>query len=334
MLALVDDILDVAKIETGALVITPVEMDLQKLLGDAAQLWSEKARAKGLALHLDAADAPGRIVEDQARLRQVVFNLMSNAIKFTEAGDVALRAHVEKDGDGDGEALVIQVRDSGIGIPADKLEEIFEPFRQVDGGVTRKYEGTGLGLSICRQLALAMGGELSVTSTVGEGSTFTVRLPLRRAALGAAPAGRAEGSGAVGLAGASVLLVEANPLAQSVLKAALGPRVATIEVAATLPSALTLLNSRPFDLVLAEGRTLADGDDALGGLASLRTAAGDGRLSVLWGGAPADAPSLVERGAHHVAAKPISTADLLLELQSLFSTAADGLERSPAPLAV
>jgi CheY-like chemotaxis protein len=175
-----------------------------------------------------------------------------------------------------------------------------------------------------------MGGALSVTSIVGQGSTFTVRLPLRRAAHTSAPAVRA-GAADTGLAGASLLLVEANPLAQSVLKAALGPQVASVEVVPTLAAALTALGDRPFDLVLAEGRTLADGEEPFAGLAPLVAAAGRGRVSILWGGAPEEVASLTDAGAHHVARKPISATDLVVELQHLFSAADDG---QPMRLAV
>jgi signal transduction histidine kinase len=319
MLALVDDILDVAKIENGRLVICPVEMDLHKLLEDANQLWSAKAGEKGLALHLDRGDTPAWITEDITRLRQIVFNLMSNAIKFSDVGQVRLAARVE--GRRGRETLVLEVVDSGIGIPPDKLDEIFESFRQVDGSVTRKYGGTGLGLAISRQLAAAMGGDLSVRSTLGEGSAFTVRLPLRRAE-GRQPAAEAAGLGAVAL-----LLVEANPLAQGMLKAALSPQVARLEVVGSADAALDALKTRGFDLVLAEGGTLAQADtDATAGLARLAVAAGQARLSVLWGGAAEDVAGLLQAGAERVVRKPISAGDLVAELEALC-----GAPREPRP---
>ena len=325
MLALVEDILDVAKIETGALVITPVEMDLHKLLKDAGQLWSDKAKAKGLTLRAEQDAVPSWINEDQTRLRQIVFNLMSNAVKFTEAGEVGMRAAVESTPEG--ERLVLEVSDSGIGIPDDKLEEIFEAFRQVDGGVTRKYEGTGLGLAICRQLAVAMGGELSVRSTLGEGSVFTVRLPLRRVERKAA---KVQGGDASGLAACAVLLVEGNPLAQSMLKASLGPQVGSIEVAASVDLALAALQTRRVDLILAEGRTLG-ADTAAAGEAVARLAgeAAGAKVSVLWPGSPDDVQGLIGAGAAHVAQKPIGAADLVRQLKALFAAPATMEEMSP-----
>jgi signal transduction histidine kinase/CheY-like chemotaxis protein len=322
MMALVDDILDVAKIENGHMVITPAEMDLRRLLDEAAQLWSAKAGEKGVALRIDSVEAPGWISEDVTRLRQIVFNLMSNAIKFTEAGEVALIARAE--GRRGRETLVLEVSDSGIGIPADKLEEIFESFRQVDGSVTRKYGGTGLGLAISRQLAVAMGGALSVRSTLGEGSVFSVRLPLRRVEgrETAAPAPQA------GFGAASVLLVEANPLAQGVLKAALGPHVAHVEAVGSLEAALSALAARRVGLVLAEGATLAQGDgDAAAAMARLAAQVAGARISVLWGGPPEEIARLMTAGAAQVVRKPIATGELVSELKSLW-------ERADLPLAV
>jgi signal transduction histidine kinase len=307
MLALVDDILDMSKIENGHLTIVPVEMDLHGLLDEAGLLWSAKAAEKNLALRIDRGDAPAWILEDDTRLRQIISNLMANAIKFTEAGEVALSACVE--GRGDDEILVLKVSDSGIGIPADKLEEIFEAFRQVDGSITRQYGGTGLGLAISRRLALAMGGELTVSSTLGEGSVFRIVLPLRRVSREAAPASVA------GQRGPSILLVEANPLAQSVLKAAFAPHAERIEIAASLDAAMATLQSRDFDVVLAEGGALGGAP----GLDRLAACPGAARICVLWAGAAEDVDQLLRGGADHVARKPISTGDLVAELKSLWA---------------
>jgi len=179
MLALVNDILDVAKIESGELYIAPVEMDLHALLEETRQGWTDKAKTKKLAIRLDPGETPGRIIEDPGRLRQILVNLASNALKFTKSGELSLQARVEP-GDS-GEILVLQVSDSGIGIQREKFEEIFEAFSQVDAGITRRYGGTGLGLTISRRFARAMGGDLTVESELGQGSQFTLRLPLRRA---------------------------------------------------------------------------------------------------------------------------------------------------------
>ena len=164
MRALVDDILDVAKMENGKLILEQAPFDLRTTILDATRLWDAQAAAKGIAFRRALDDCPGIVSGDPARVRQVVFNLLSNALKFTEAGEIAISAQQRQDGH-----VAIVVRDSGIGIPPDKLEAIFESFRQADASTTRQFGGTGLGLAICRQLARAMGGDVTVESHVGHG---------------------------------------------------------------------------------------------------------------------------------------------------------------------
>ncbi|MDZ4371738.1 MAG: CHASE2 domain-containing protein [Phenylobacterium sp.] len=313
MLALVDDILDVAKMESGNLTITPEKMDLHRLLDDTARLWTDKGRSKGLCVRCDRGDTPAWITEDAGRLRQILFNLMSNAIKFTERGEVSLEAKVKSGADG--EILILAVSDNGIGIPADKAEQIFEAFSQVDAGITRKYGGTGLGLAISRRLARAMGGDLTVDSELGVGSRFTVRLPLRRAERGASSAGAEDESH---LAAASVLLVEANPLAEGVLKAALADHVSGLEIARSLAEAHAALGARRFDLLLVEGKCLSPGDaDAFEAVERLAREGSGAAVVVLWAGSPEEAPGLKRAGARLVIPKPIATADLVQALRTL-----------------
>lgn len=328
MLALVDDILDVAKMESGDLTITPVRMELHKLLDETTRLWTDKAESKGLAMRCDRGDTPAWITEDAGRLRQILFNLTSNAIKFTDHGEVSLSAKVEPGVEG--EMLVLEVSDHGIGIPSGKLEQIFEAFSQVDEGITRKYGGTGLGLAISRRLARAMGGDLTVESELGSGSRFMVRLPLRQAA--ADRSARDTGARDVSdLAGASVLLVEANPLAQGVLKAALASHVSSLEVAPSIEEAHTALNTRRFDVVLVEGKCLSAGEaDVFAALASLAAEAAGASVVVLWAGAATDEPGLQRAGAHRVIPKPIGTADLVRDLKVVCSRITDPARRSAA----
>ena len=150
MRALVDDILDVAKMETGNLTVEKAPVDVPAMLRDVSRMWEDQARAKGVTFDLDVSAAPSRIESDPARLRQVVFNLLSNAMKFTQSGSIHVSSSVIPGADGEQVAIVI--RDTGIGIPAEKLELIFESFRQADAGTTRQFGGTGLGLAICRNI--------------------------------------------------------------------------------------------------------------------------------------------------------------------------------------
>ncbi len=318
LVALVDDILDVAKIETGKLVIDRTDMDLAKLIDETALLWTERAHGKGLALTLDVADAPTRIVEDGVRLRQVLFNLLSNAIKFTDRGEVRLSARVEVDELG--ERLAIRISDTGIGIPPDRLGEVFESFSQVDGSITRAYGGTGLGLSICRSLTQAMGGDISVESVLAEGSTFTVRLPLERSQLAQAAAPAAAAAAADQFADCSILLVDANPLSQSILRAVLQPKVRAFAVVGSLAEALPALDGAACDLVLADLVALElDGEDRARAVRALADAAHPAPLTVM-AAAPTDqeAALLLASGAAQVIRKPIAAQALAAELRAGF----------------
>jgi len=310
MLALVDDLLDVAKMESGEVTISKTQMDLHRLLDETVQLWTDRAQAKGLRLAAERADVPAQITEDPGRLRQILFNLLANAIKFTDAGEVSLTCRVEAAADG--EALVCVVADSGIGIPADKLEKIFEAFAQVDDSTTRKYGGTGLGLAICRRLSRAMGGDLTVESQLGAGSRFMLRLPLQRAHVPSAA-----GPQAAGLPGASVLLLEPNPLAQGVMKAAMAGKAAGLEIAGSADEARAALGSRRFDVLLLEGKALAGPAGAPAALRELARAAAGARVVVLWGGPVEEIAGLEQAGARLVVQKPVSAADLVAALEAL-----------------
>jgi PAS domain S-box-containing protein len=172
LLGLINGVLNYSRIEAGAVRYAVEPVALGATLATCEALTAPQARARGLALHLGGCDAALSARGDPEKVQQIVLNLLSNAVKFTEPGgrvDVACRA--------DGERAVITVADSGRGIPADRLDQVFDPFVQVDASRTRTQEGVGLGLAISRDLARGMGGELTVESTLGVGSTFTLTLP-------------------------------------------------------------------------------------------------------------------------------------------------------------
>jgi len=173
LLALVDDILDFAKVEAGKLELVAEPFDMAQLVETVAELMAPRAQAKGieLAAHI-APDLPARLVGDRDRLRQILLNLVGNAVKFTEAGGVGLSLARA------GEHLEITIADTGPGIPADRLETIFGEFEQLDHGSLAGQTGTGLGLAIVRRLARLMGGEVRAESRLGDGATFRVTLPL------------------------------------------------------------------------------------------------------------------------------------------------------------
>jgi CheY-like chemotaxis protein/anti-sigma regulatory factor (Ser/Thr protein kinase) len=311
MRALVDDILDMARIETDGVTLNRTAFDLERLGREAVQLWSDKVAAKGLILTCDLSQAPGRIVEDAGRLRQIVFALLSNAVKFTDQGTVRLSAAAEP-GPSD-ERLILQVVDTGPGIPPDKLAEVFEPFGQVDSSRTRAHGGAGLGLAICRRLVDAMGGEIRLDSTVGVGTTATVDLPLERAgATAVAPVTPA-------LQDCGVLFCDSSPLTRAVTAAVLRPNVRDLRAVDGRQEVLDAARGERFDLALIEAAELGhDLDMRRATLGALREAlapapivallardAGDGEADLLAGGA-----ALVVR-------KPVTAADLVAALAAL-----------------
>lgn len=176
LLMLLNDILDFSKIEAGALVLENIVFTLREALQGAGSLLRPQAEKKGVELIVECAqEVPDYMWGDPSRVRQIIMNLIGNAIKFTERGHVCVRARVEH---ADGDAWIhVSVSDTGIGIPTNRIEEIFEKFTQADASITRKFGGTGLGLAITKQLVTLMGGTIGVNSAEGKGSTFWFRLP-------------------------------------------------------------------------------------------------------------------------------------------------------------
>jgi nitrogen-specific signal transduction histidine kinase len=305
MRALVDDLLDVVKTESGALAIDKQDMDLHQLLRDLATTWSDQAKAKGLDLQLSFARAPRRIVEDEKRLQQIVQNLVSNAVKFTDRGGVRIEA-LEA-----GETrLVIKVTDSGIGIAPEDQGRIFEPFTQVDGSVVRRFGGTGLGLAICRKLSAAMGGSIEVASALGTGSTFTVDLPLQ------VPEAKSDAfSPEASLKDSAILAIAANPLTQSVLRMALGPHCRHLEIVASLEAADMASRDDRFALIVADGPSLPRDDGDLG-LRLMRLAGGRGNALVLNDREASDLSGILDNFAE-ILNKPVAPTGLLSKLADM-----------------
>ena len=185
LLAIINDILDLSKIEAGRLTLEAVDTDPARLIDDTLKLFSERAASKGLQLaSYVAPDVPRSIAADPVRLGQVLSNLVNNALKFTDAGGVLVRLERSSEHDG---RLRISVADTGIGIASDKIASIFDPFTQAEQSTTRRFGGTGIGLTISRRLVDAMGGTLSVTSEVAKGSVFWFEIEAGDAAHGAEP---------------------------------------------------------------------------------------------------------------------------------------------------
>lgn len=305
MRALVDDILDVAKMEAGRLTIEEMRFDLSATMRDATRLWEEQARNKGLAFDVDLADCPGAVMGDPARVRQIVFNLMGNALKFTEKGGVSLTVRTGEDR----RTIVIAVKDTGVGIAADKQAAIFESFRQADAGTTRRYGGTGLGLAICRNLARAMGGEVAVVSVVGGGATFTVTLPLREA--------EADGALAAVDVAPALLVVDRNPIARGMWRGLLERHVDHIAFAASAEEAVRRISAGEVATVLIDDVTIGAEPvpaAAIARIAAAAAAAG-ATTALLWPGQDAAAHSaFLDAGVASVIPKPVTGTALVAAL--------------------
>jgi PAS domain S-box-containing protein len=254
LLDIINDILDFSKVEAGKLDLEIVPFDLHGVLVDVLELLGPKAQEKTLELSLRYdRDSLREFLGDPGRIRQVVLNLVGNAIKFTEWGSV--RVEVDSRAITDRSAFVrIAVCDTGIGIAPAALGMLFEKFRQLDPSSTRKHGGTGLGLAISKQLVELMGGTLTVTSEPGEGSTFTMELPLRTNPLPRTAPNEAkrEATGRPVFAGTRILLVEDNIVNQKVGAAQLGKLGCRVDVAANGLEALKMTAQLPYDLIFMD----------------------------------------------------------------------------------
>jgi signal transduction histidine kinase/CheY-like chemotaxis protein len=252
LLNLINSILDLARIESGKLSLERAEFDLEELVEDIADTLSVRAHEKGLELTARIpTDVPLRPVGDAQRLRQVLINLLGNAIKFTEQGEVALT--VENEAGAGSEALLrFSVRDTGIGIAPDKLDAVFQSFTQADSGTTRKYGGSGLGLTIASRLVRMMGGRIQATSELGRGSTFSFV-----AGFGIAPPPLAAAQEPPDLAGIRTLVVDDNATNRLILRDRLTAQGAEVAEAAAGREAIeeaerARLSGRPYALVLLD----------------------------------------------------------------------------------
>ena len=253
LLSLINDILDLAKIEAGKLELERLPFNLAEVVDNVAAMFKIPAREKGVVFtcKIDSR-IPKRVMGDSNRLRQVLINLSGNAMKFTEQGGIDILVDYEREAAG---KIVsrFSVRDSGIGIPADRVEAIFEKFTQADGSTTRKYGGTGLGLAICLQLVELMGGRLAVESEVGKGSTFYFVIPLEEAPAEIISLKEHKAVGREKAAsGGRILLVEDNAVNQRLASILITREGYEVEVASDGAEALEHLRHQVFDLVFMD----------------------------------------------------------------------------------
>jgi Amt family ammonium transporter len=313
LLALINDTLDFSKIEAGKLELAELDFDLVALVADTAEMLAPRAEEKSLELaYYVHPGMPSRLRGDPDRLRQVVINLTSNAIKFTERGEVIITASPAEETDND-VTVRLEVRDTGIGIPADRMDRLFRSFSQVDPSTTRHYGGTGLGLAISKQLVGMMGGEISVESVQGQGSTFRCTVRLRRQTTAPEPIIRTLSKDFGNL---RVLVADDNAASREILCNVL--RSWSVEPVAVADAAAALAamcraaaESKPFQLILADkqmpdmtGQQLAQ---AAQGIPAIRGA----RVVLLT--SPSDTLSAAQQQALHLsglAHKPVRPSQL------------------------
>jgi PAS domain S-box-containing protein len=312
LLRVINEILDFSRIEAGRLELDPIDFHPRDAIGDAAHAVALRAHQKGLELIVDVdAAIPHRLRGDPGRLRQILLNLLGNAIKFTHHGEVVLRVTMDE---ATPQHVVLQfaIRDTGIGIPPARQQSIFDAFTQVDGSTTRNYGGTGLGLSISSRLVQLMGGKISVESEAGQGSTFrfTAKFAPRDDSVPLAV------SPSVDLRDVAVLIVDDNATNRHLLEGMLiGWRMAPT-LAASLPDALAALSAaqeagRPFTLVLADFHMPdADGFTLAEAIKHDPTIAGAAIIMLTSGGQPGDAARCRELGIAAYLPKPIKRPDL------------------------
>ena len=317
LLHIINDILDFSKIEAGRLDLEAVPFDLHSVLADVVELLAPKAREKKLKLLLRYhPDALREFLGDPGRIRQVGLNLIGNAIKFTEHGQVLVE--VGSTAISDGLATIrIAVRDTGIGIPTDHQGMLFQKFQQVDSSTTRKYGGTGLGLAISKQFVELMGGTLTLVSQVGEGSTFSIEMPLRANPLPPAESKEAkrkwkEPRALPSFAGRRILLVEDNIVNQKVGTALLAKLGCRVEVAANGREALELTPQLPYDLIFMDCQMPEmDGYEATGEIRKREGVARHTPIIALTAGAMAeDRERCVQAGMDDYVSKPFRPAQL------------------------
>jgi len=320
--SLLSDVLDLARIESGRLELKAEDFDLGQSVRDVAALFEPSARAKGLELVVEMSpEAGGVYIGDAPRIRQVISNLVSNAVKFTANGSV--RIGVDARATDGGAALALSVTDTGIGFDAEAAARLFERFEQADGSITRRYGGTGLGLAISRSLAEAMGGRLSATSRPGQGSTFTCELPLPRSSAAAMSPAAPDDVTPADLEQLRVLLAEDHPTNRRVVELILNAAGVDLTCVENGAEAVDVWAMGRFDLILMDMQMpVMDGLTATRAIREREVR--EGRLrtpiySLTANAMPEHARASAQAGADGHLTKPIS-AEALLRTVALAAT--------------
>ena len=312
LLSVLNDILDFTKIEAGRLELEQADFNVRALVEGVVSLLSARAQEKGLSLTVMAKpDLPERLMGDSTRLRQILLNLLGNAVKFTEYGEISVSLEVLAMGNPERVWLELSVQDSGIGIPKDILPRLFRPFAQADTSISRRFGGTGLGLAISRRLANLMGGDIAVQSRLGEGSRFTLGVPLGLVHSPSQPLAELRQPDHSGPP-LKVLLAEDNPVNQKVASAILRKFGHAVTVVADGYEAVEAVRKGDWDLVLMDVQM--PGLDGLAATRRIRALegpkAGVPIIAVTANALKGDDVRCLEAGMNGYLAKPIEPARL------------------------
>ena len=332
LLSILNDILDLSKIEAGKIELEAVDFDLEEVVRSAHSNFASLANEKGLAFVLDIDEASGVYRGDPTRLRQILSNLISNALKFTEAGEIRVVITCP-DESGAGAGLSIVVSDTGVGMSEDNLSSVFNEFTQADSSTTRRFGGSGLGLTICRELAELMGGSIEVMSEPGRGSTFTVGLPLTRIAAAARTAtarAAAEPPAARPVGAIRVLAAEDNVVNQLVLRTLLQQAGLEPVIVENGAEAVAAWEGEPWDVILMDVHMpVMDGPTATRAIRRLEAASGRPRTPIIGLTANAMSHQVSEyrtAGMDAVVTKPIEVQKLFEALQTVLDHSDDRSE--------
>lgn len=323
LLSILDDILDITRIESGNVSIKASDCSLKNIVNDVYEMVKLRANEKALSVSIEhSPETPETICSDETRIRQILLNLASNAVKFTEKGSIEISTHLEKSPGAEQANLQVRVKDTGIGIVLSDQATLFDSFTQADTSSTREYGGTGLGLSISRRLAMMLGGDIQVESTHGEGSAFTFTLPI--AAPSNAPVKSSAPEQAKGSAlNGRILLAEDFIPTQRLIAALLRKAGATVDVANNGKEAVEFTNeatdnSQPYDLIIMDMQMpVLDGFRAA---ERIRTMGHAGPIIALTAHASKeDREKCLRAGCTEYAAKPIDRRRLIKMCRSLIA---------------
>ncbi|MBU6234728.1 MAG: response regulator [Alphaproteobacteria bacterium] len=344
LLEIINDILDFSKIEAGRIEFESISFNIRTLVNDIVDLMGPKAAEKNVTLSVVYADGlPANLKGDPARLRQILLNLVSNAVKFTKDGVIEITIGGTLLADGK-YRLVAKVKDNGIGIPEDRLDYIFEKFSQADASTTRKFGGTGLGLAICKKLTAMMGGGISVLSELGKGSTFSFSVLLEpsedaeavfvtRHNLKEAGADKPKVVG--GYSGAKILVVDDSPVNQEVARRMLEKFGCEVSIAENGEEACKAIENGDFKLVFMDCQMpVMDGYEATGAIRAREASMGLARLPIVAFTAYAmkgDAKKCMDAGMDGYLSKPVSK-DAMLAMLSRWLGDAVQMEKQVAPI--